>query len=78
MIDKNTERYLSIETELDQIQNSIKELISRTDMNLKGRMIDELEQIPNVIDNITMIPVVSKQITLINDRINAIDKKLLE
>jgi len=47
-------------------------------MNLKGRMIDELEQIPNVIDNITMIPVVSKQITLINDRINAIDKKLLE
>ena len=47
-------------------------------MNLKGRMIDELEQIPNVIENITMIPVVSQQITSLTDRINAIEHKLFE
>lgn len=69
---------MSFETELDQIQNSIKELVHRTDMNLKGRMIDELEQIPNVIENITMIPVVSQQIISLTDRINSVEQKLIE
>lgn len=76
MIEKNTERYLSFETELDEIQRHIKELVQKTDMNLMGRMINELEQIPNVIQNISLIPVVSQQITQLNDRISNMDKKL--
>lgn len=73
---KNRERIISFESELDTIQKNILELNHRTDMNLKGRMIEELEQIPNVIENIALIPVVDGQLKALEKRINRIDERL--
>lgn len=53
------------------------ELNHRTDMNLKGRMIEELEQIPNVIENIALIPTVDKQLKLLENKLNKVEERLV-
>lgn len=67
---------MSFESELDSIQKSILELNHRTDMDLKGRLIEELEQIPNVIENIALIPVVDDQLKALEKRIVKIEERL--
>lgn len=46
-------------------------------MNLKGRMIEELEQIPNVIENIALIPTVDKQLKLLENKLNKVEERLV-
>jgi len=46
-------------------------------MNLKGRMIEELEQIPNVIENIALIPTVDKQLKLLANKLNKVEERLV-
>jgi len=59
------------------------ELYLRTDMNIKGRLIEELEHIPNIVQNISSLPKLNDNIEKINlkfevleERIVSIDKRL--
>jgi len=71
------ERYSLIENELDQVHKRMDELHLRTDMNIKGRLIEELEHIPNVVQNIASVPKVIDNIDQVNQKLDAIEERII-
>jgi len=46
-------------------------------MNIRGRLIEEMEQIPNVISLISSIPKISGSLQLINKRIDLLEDRII-
>jgi len=73
----HNDRYNLLENELDQMHKRMDELNLRTDMNIKGRLIEELEHIPNVVNNISSLPTVVDNIDKVNLKMDAIEERIV-
>jgi len=71
----NNERFLVFENELDQIHKRMDGLHLRTDMNIKGKLIEELDQIPNIVANITSIPSIELKLEDLIKRIDEMNER---
>lgn len=63
---------------MDQIHKRMDELHIRTDMNIKGRLIEELDQIPNIIPNITSIPKIYDRLDEIISKIDGLEDRIVK
>jgi uncharacterized coiled-coil protein SlyX len=66
-----------MENELDQLHKRMEELHIRTDMNIKGRLIEELEHIPNVVENIQSLPQLNDKIDKVHLKFDALEDRLV-
>ena len=66
-----------MENELDQLHIRMEELHARTDMNIKGRLIEELEHIPNVVENISSMPMLNDKIDKVHLKFDALEERIV-
>ena len=66
-----------MENELDQLHIRMEELHTRTDMNIKGRLIEELEHIPNVVENISSLFKLNDKIDKVHLQFDALEYQLV-
>lgn len=73
----HNERYTLMENELDQVHKRLDELHMRTDMNIRGRLIEELEHIPNIVKNISSLPNLNDNIDKMNMKFETLEERIL-